>query len=415
MSKITHIELEDFMSIEKCSVEFDDTGIINLKGYNDSGKSAVIRAYEVILYNKYPAAHAKFIRDGEGKFSIRLYFDDGVCIVREKFASGQSFYEMTRDGVVLYSSRNGTTYTRIDAVPDIIQQYLGVLSDDEGTTLNSRNCFDPQLLVSTSGGENYRFLNTVLHAEEMTVAANLLSADKSAKQVEVSEHELKMSIFRGEYSRVSRVSDELVDSLEVEEKNFELISRRSAYVDSVRDIHENFLQIVVHPELNQVSGRRVESLSAIKGLTEGLKVPVIPSVVLCGTERLSKIQNVNSISREFEKISVPPDVFSIDSSRLDTLSLIQSASKELDGVNVHPELSDIALSRLNKVCELESFIRELKCINDDIGVINSDLSTLSASIDILSAEIEKTGRKTIKCVSCGNVMVLGDDMTVCCT
>lgn len=50
MSKILGLELENFMSIKEAKLVFDETNIINLKGYNDSGKSAITRALDVLMF-----------------------------------------------------------------------------------------------------------------------------------------------------------------------------------------------------------------------------------------------------------------------------------------------------------------------------------------------------------------------------
>ena len=68
-SRLLWWSVENFMSIKEAKVEFDDTNIINFKGFNDSGKSAMLRALEVLLSNKYPTEQAKFIKDGESYFT----------------------------------------------------------------------------------------------------------------------------------------------------------------------------------------------------------------------------------------------------------------------------------------------------------------------------------------------------------
>ena len=52
-SKIVSIKIENFMSIKNALLEFDESNIISLCGYNDSGKSAITRLLEVMFYNTY--------------------------------------------------------------------------------------------------------------------------------------------------------------------------------------------------------------------------------------------------------------------------------------------------------------------------------------------------------------------------
>lgn len=48
-SKLVAWEVWNFMSIKHGKVEFDERNIINIKGYNDSGKSAMLRALDVLF------------------------------------------------------------------------------------------------------------------------------------------------------------------------------------------------------------------------------------------------------------------------------------------------------------------------------------------------------------------------------
>mgnify|MGYP003093532149 CR=1 FL=1 len=84
-SKITSVEIKNFMGYESGKIQFDESGVINIKGYNDSGKSAMLTACAVAMMDAYKQKQAKFIRFGEDYFGIVVSFDDGVgdfCIIR---------------------------------------------------------------------------------------------------------------------------------------------------------------------------------------------------------------------------------------------------------------------------------------------------------------------------------------------
>ena len=102
-SKIISLKIENFMSIKNGLIEFDDSNIISLCGYNDSGKSAITRLMEVMLYNAYSTDQVKFITDGEDYWLGELTFSDGVVYTRRKYADGKSLWELTKGVKILLS------------------------------------------------------------------------------------------------------------------------------------------------------------------------------------------------------------------------------------------------------------------------------------------------------------------------
>ena len=146
----------NFMSIEHAKVEFDERNIINFKGYNDSGKSAMLQALKVLMSNSEQTKQVLFIKDDKEYFRIVAYFDDGVMIMRDKYINGQSLYEMYKGKECIFSTKQANgALTGVNKVPDPIQEYLGLILYDN-TCLNARACFEKQIGVQTTGSENYK-------------------------------------------------------------------------------------------------------------------------------------------------------------------------------------------------------------------------------------------------------------------
>ena len=114
-------EVWNFMSVEHGKAEFDERNIVNFKGYNDSGKSAMLRALDVLMSNIKPTKQVEYIQDGKDYFRIIAYFDNGVTILRDKYINGQSLYEMYKDNQAIYSTKNGKNLTRVSEVPQSIK------------------------------------------------------------------------------------------------------------------------------------------------------------------------------------------------------------------------------------------------------------------------------------------------------
>ena len=68
-------EVENFMCYSHAKVEFDEKNVINFKGYNDSGKSAMLQALNVLMFNSNASKQINFIKDDADYFRIMAYFE----------------------------------------------------------------------------------------------------------------------------------------------------------------------------------------------------------------------------------------------------------------------------------------------------------------------------------------------------
>ena len=153
-------------------VRFDDDNIINLKGYNSSGKSSLIKAVAVALMDLFPSKQAKLIKHGEEYFRVIVTFDDGVSIVRDKYINGQSLYEMYKDRDLIFTTKVGNRLGKVSGVPEEIQNYLAlckmeVMNYEGSPYLNYQSRQDKLWLVETKGSENYASLNEILRTEDI--------------------------------------------------------------------------------------------------------------------------------------------------------------------------------------------------------------------------------------------------------
>ena len=101
---IKSIYIENFMSIGSATIEFDDSNILSLCGYNDSGKSAIIRLIDIMFYNAYANEQVHYIKDGESSFRCIVSFKDGVEYERIKYTTGSSVFMLRKDDEVLFDN-----------------------------------------------------------------------------------------------------------------------------------------------------------------------------------------------------------------------------------------------------------------------------------------------------------------------
>jgi energy-coupling factor transporter ATP-binding protein EcfA2 len=299
-SKIVSIKIQNFMSIKDAFLEFDERGIISLCGYNDSGKSAITRLFEVMFYNKYTNDQAKFITDGEEFWSCVMTFSDGVVYTREKYLDGKGFYELRTSEKILFTNKleNGT-FAAMPDVPAVISAYLGVIKDEATSQqVNVRRNSDDLFLVETTGGQNYKMLNNILRSEVLTTATGNLNSDKNSLSAEVSEKETVRQVYEEQYNSYEVAPKEMIDEVKLFISNLEENRLRSGLVLSVIDLLNQLNSISIYEELKPVEIDRLKSLQNVVGLLKQTKQPVYDEVKSIDTDRLKALRNIVALKKE---------------------------------------------------------------------------------------------------------------------
>ncbi len=75
--KIKKVKIENFQSWKEVEVDFDSFNII--EGKSSSGKTAIIRAILMVLQNDWDTS---WLRKGENKAKVSLFYDDGTVLIR---------------------------------------------------------------------------------------------------------------------------------------------------------------------------------------------------------------------------------------------------------------------------------------------------------------------------------------------
>lgn len=363
------------MSIKHGRVDFDDRNIINLKGYNDSGKSAMLRALDVLFFNIKPQKQTEFIHDDENYFRVVAYFSDGVAILRDKYINGQSLYEMYKNEELIFSTKNGNALTRITEVPKPIEDYLGLISWNK-VNINSRSCWEPQLLVETKGSENYQMLNTILKSEEIAVAGKTLNNDKNKLASDIDAIDSQLNALRQMSSSGAKLTKEMIDYLKEH--------------DSIIDLAENKIHDVTV---------LLENDDAIS------KVVIYPSIDSIDTERLDSLHNLLGVSKELSSIPSLPEVNSVDVSKLNDISNLVTVYFELEKLVDQPQLNIIDTTRISDLDVLLKQVNELNLIDDELSKADIRQAELQKIIEETQGVLNRFGVKTIKCPNCGETVV----------
>lgn len=339
-SKLKSVEVINFMGFLKAKIVADETGSWNLKGYNSSGKSAFLTACAVAMMNVYPNKQLKYIHHGKDYFRIILSFDDGVVIVRDKYKNGQSLYEMYKGEEKVYTSKSGDKLTKIDAVPSIIEGYLGMIGTELGY-LNYQVRRDPLWLVETRGSDNYYTLNEVLKSVEIAEANALLNADKNALNTDITIVESEYNTLNTQLAGMSTVGDELLGRL----------YERQSFVSNLWNQYDM---------LNKIAG----------------------------------------ILKELSDTVIPPEIERIESGRLVGIQRVGSLLSQLEGIQYFKEsIENISLDRYNAIGRIVTNLKETQKISyfdGEIGTIEGtgklkDLNKLSSLVDDLSEAVRELG------------------------
>ena len=411
-SKISSIELVNFMSFRKAKIVFDETGIINIKGYNDSGKSAILRGLAVCLMDMFKSKQVKFIRDDEEYFRIIVKFEDGVAILRDKYRNGQSLYEMYKEDTLVFTTKQGNKLSKVTKVPDVIEKYLGLCVTDS-VYLNYQSCVDRLPVVDTNGSENYQMFHEVLRMVEIHKANSMLNTDKNelGSRISVIESELaKEEVLLG---RCNSISEELIDAVKDSQRVFEEVSSRADTLGGIYEGVVSYASIPRIPFIPSIDVSRLESINSIEGsFSRYNSIPTLPSIPKVDSSRLEDILELGDTFVKYSSIPTLPSVSSIDLGRLkainDLSSLVSEGSRLVRLPSV-PSIDGDVIGRLESLGGILDTFSNYNRISSMCDSLDTELSEVKNTLATLVMEAEDRGISFVKCKNCGTYTVVGEE------
>lgn len=329
MSKLVAVELQNFMSIESARLEFDETGILNITGYNDSGKSAITRSLEVLFYDAYSSDQVNFIQDDKDYFGVGVEFDDGVSINKYKYSNGKSVWEMLKGDQVLFTNRLADGIAAMATIPEPIAQYLGVLKDEfTDEQLNVRRNTDRLFLINTTGGDNYKIINSVLHCDVLAESVKRMNEDRNKLQSEVTSKATSVNTLKGELESIVVLDDNAVIKVETLSKNLRDSKQRSEYLLSIDNQQRILNDIHVYDELPTIDTTRISEIKQLQSLKETSEVPIYNECTTIDYSRLSALEEINSLRLGLD-IPIYEELPVVDSARFTAVREIAEAFNNL--------------------------------------------------------------------------------------
>ena len=411
MSRIQKIHIVNFETIEDAWLEFDQRGAIVLKGYNDSGKSAIILALRVFLYDYRRREQVAFIRDYTSYARIVWYDEDGTIILRDILSTGQSYYNVYKDNFdnLIFTTKENGVCVPFDGVPEFVQNILDVGSYDK-MHLNVGDDRDPILLGDTSGGDNYKFLSNQLHSDELSLASSLLNADKNAKQAHISEITSELNVLRKEYNSLFGVSEYLINELESMDKDIDSKQENMEYLDKVSKEVETYKNIKVLPRMYTIDKTRLADIWGILKNYEYLqKDTILPTLSTMDESRLKLLSLIVKSRMNLDNITILPRLNKIEDSRLKLLSSIIKNVTSMPQECIEGQISTVESDKLALLRSIEKNVGQYLELSVNIEQGKSEKEKILKSLEELEVELSKTQTRTIKCNNCGSVIPLDSD------
>lgn len=362
MSKILGLELENFMSIKEAKLVFDETNILNLKGYNDSGKSAITRALDVLLFDSYKRAQKNFITHGEHYFRIKLHFDDGVTIVRDKYLNGSSLYEMYSEGQLIFSTKVGNTLTQVKDVPLEIREYLAMTETSEGNYLNSQSIYDKQFLIQTTGSENVELLNGVLKLKETGLATTAIKNDINQLSSSINGLLADIESIKISLERYEDLDEGFILLLSDLDSKYDEVERKYNQLVEVEDLLSDMAELPLGiPDLPLINGGLYASLLGVaSSVGELAKIKDIPTVDVISYNSYVELLKLAELQKSYKNVNTYIlDIPLIDFSRLNTLKILGNSFKEFADIsNTISSLTERSEELENESLQIQEYARE---------------------------------------------------------
>jgi hypothetical protein len=398
-SKIKRIIVENFGSIEYAEIDFDESGIINLCGYNDSGKSMVIRMLSILLYDVHPTEQASFVKNGKEYWRGTLVFDDNVRISKTKMLTGASIWEMAVGEKILYTNKLASGFSAVKGVPAQIAAYLGVLQDEfTKQLLNVRFNTDKMFLIYTTGSENYKMLSTVLKSDVLAEASTTLIQAKNKLDQDVQNKNNTYNILVAQHNELDVAPKSMIEDLDSKVLQLTELNKRGKMLTAIDDANKTLRDADIYPELKAIDSTRIDMLQHINKSYADSQQVVQPELSSVDMQRLNMLQSIQS-TYEQTKIPIQPELNSLDYARYQKLVDLQVTQANIS-VDVQPELNLIDTTQISAVCDL---MRANNAYNSAVTAFNTIDAEYRKDFEELQKLAEVTGFKI--CKNCGSIVM----------
>jgi DNA repair ATPase RecN len=343
---INQLQIMNFQALRLANLKFDP-GVNCIIGQTDACKSGIVRTLKLNLLNKPTGTAFLPIFDKKKKANISVTFDNDKKITRIRGKNTN-----------IYKTNDGLEYEKFGTdPPDEIQRIVNIIP-----WLNFQFQHDAPFLLSMSGGDAAKALNTIIRMEIIDETVQAIRQDereagKKFKAIETAYNESK-----SEFDALAWVdkADAMVRHLE----GFEIELEKKK--ETISDL-ENYL----------------DELEEIESVISGIKL--IPQNIL------------NDLEERQDSLNI----------KISKLTQLESLFKELN--KIESDISEIKLIPIDRVNELEAKVKALQDKENKLGGIEAlfdELITIEMSVKeheraLIEINKEWQAIKPNECPVCG--------------
>jgi len=241
---IKKIMLENFQSHKNTEIDFSD-GYNCIVGRNDSGKTSVLRALSIILYNQ-PRGADMFIRHGTKSFKVEIELDSGVRVARIKGKIGS---KTVNKYVITMANGQEIPFENVEnTVPEDVSDVLKLRSlviGDMTYQINYRKQKESPFLLLDPDSTKAKILSNISGNDAVDLAIQdknkdlggikkeqkFLSDELESLKLQIDEYK-DMDIIKEKLSELKSLIDKI---LQAKEKYDVLYALNNTYKDIIED------------------------------------------------------------------------------------------------------------------------------------------------------------------------------------
>lgn len=361
--KIAYVRVKDFQTHVDSTVYFDN-GMNLIVGTSDSGKTALAKAINFVIYNINDSEYVRFFAK---QLEVEIHFVDGSIIKRIKSKDlNQVSFKYPEDFDFTTFAAFGTQY------PDEVLEFLGnpILSKVLGA-LSYSDQKNKLFLIDLPASAQPKIISTVIGTDDLQKATDFLSTDvrtysekiKNTEQTILEIEERLETDYDGLDEKIKTVSkiEKTIKDIESANVNILLIDSDLKSFNSINKRGEEAKKKKsLYSKISTCLSNRVADLEL-----SSVKIENMNSLLKEITNKNKKITNLEKTINKFEKI----------------------INSDLDNKIKKIESSKDNIEKLKK--SIESFEKNNNSQNNILNKINSQKSIIE------EAEIELQSKYSI--------------------
>jgi DNA repair exonuclease SbcCD ATPase subunit len=240
---ITQVKLKNFQDHADTTIDFTN-GINLIVGSSDAGKSAILRAINLVFHNNFK--RDTYIRHGEKECSVSVKFSDGVEVTRIKGEDVNSYLLTDAEGNIHSFPKVGT------GIPDEIKKNLGNPPlDDKKRPISYADQMSSLFLVDLSSSDLPRTLSELTGIQHLQTSAELLSKTARSYDRSIKDKKEKIEKLETELDNYSYVDkdleriEDIVEKLKDVNNQIEKSNRARFFIEQNNKIFTEAKQIKV--------------------------------------------------------------------------------------------------------------------------------------------------------------------------